>query len=75
MPLHRNECSACGTRYRVLSLPGSECDSACPTCGGRDARRLLPRVAVQFKGSGFYRTDHPRRESGSESEASTDSEP
>ena len=60
MPLHRNECSACGNLFRTLDLAGAECDAACPACGERNTRRLLPRVAVQFKGHGFYRTDHPR---------------
>lgn len=64
MPLHRNECIACGTRFRVLDLPGVEDDPVCPACGARNARRLLPRVAVQFKGSGFYRTDHGRGAGG-----------
>jgi putative FmdB family regulatory protein len=60
MPLHRNECLSCGHRFRVLELPGDASDAACPVCGGRDARRLLPHVAVQFKGNGFYRTDYAR---------------
>lgn len=61
MPLHRNECSACGNLFRTLELAGEECDAACPACGEQSTRRLLPRFAVQFKGHGFYRTDHARR--------------
>lgn len=68
MPLHRNECSACGNLFRTLDPAGAECDATCPACGERNTRRLLPRVAVQFKGHGFYRTDHarPGRDSASE---------
>ncbi len=60
MPLRRKECVDCGEQFRVLELPGVEHDGVCPACGCREARRLLPHVAVQFRGSGFYRTDHGR---------------
>ena len=61
MPLHRHECDACGNRFRVLALPGAEEETpTCPVCGSAATRRLMPLVAVQFKGSGFYKTDHGR---------------
>jgi len=62
MPLHRHECEVCGHRFRVLVLPGTpDEEPACPNCGSRSTRRKLPLVAVQFKGSGYYRTDHGRK--------------
>jgi putative FmdB family regulatory protein len=60
MPLRRKECAGCGERFRVLEPTGVEQDGTCPACGCRETRRFLPRVAVQFRGSGFYRTDHAR---------------
>jgi len=58
MPLHRHECESCGNRFRVLELPGVESGKpTCPVCGGTSTHRLMPLVAVQFKGSGFYKTD------------------
>jgi putative FmdB family regulatory protein len=61
MPLYRHECGTCGHRFRILELPGMTSVTNCPVCGSRDIRRLLPRVSVQFKGSGYYRTDYGRR--------------
>lgn len=59
MPIHRHECEACGNRYRVLVLPGVDSETpTCPVCGSTASHRLMPLVAVQFKGSGFYKTDH-----------------
>jgi len=61
MPLHRHECEACGNRFRVLVLPGAENETpACPVCGSTASHRLMPLVAVQFKGSGYYKTDYKR---------------
>jgi len=62
MPLHRHECESCGHRFRVLVLPGAENEApTCPVCGGTSSHRLMPLVAVQFKGTGFYKTDHGRK--------------
>lgn len=44
----------------------------CPSCGSRDTQKLLPRVAVQFKGSGFYKTDRSKRTGGSSEERSSE---
>ncbi len=61
MPFHRHECEACGNRFRVLVLPGAENETpACPVCGSTESHRLMPLVAVQFKGSGYYKTDYKR---------------
>jgi len=62
MPLHRHECESCGNRFRVLERPGVDEETpTCPVCGSTKSHRLMPLVAVQFKGSGFYRTDHGRK--------------
>lgn len=65
MPLHRHECESCGHRFRILVAHGTENDApTCPACGGVSTRRLMPLVAVQFKGSGFYKTDRGRKGRG-----------
>ena len=65
MPLHRHECESCGHRFRILVTHGTENDApTCPACGGVSTRRLMPLVAVQFKGSGFYKTDRGRKGGG-----------
>ncbi len=62
MPLHRHKCESCGHRFRILVTHGTENDApTCPACGGVSTRRLMPLVTVQFKGSGFYKTDRGRK--------------
>lgn len=79
MPLHRHECESCGHRFRILVAPGTRNDSpTCPKCGGIVTRRMMPLVAVQFTGSGYYKTDHGRKggvrsDKGSEGTESKDS--
>ena len=75
MPLYRNECRTCGYRFRTLEGSTATSVATCPACGSRESRRLLPRVAVQFKGSGFYRTDHSQRGNGAREEGAPDREP
>jgi putative FmdB family regulatory protein len=68
MPLHRHECESCGHRFRILVTHGMQNDTpTCPECGSISTRRMMPLVAVQFKGSGYYKTDHGRK-SGSRSD-------
>jgi putative FmdB family regulatory protein len=62
MPLYRHECEDCGHSFRILVLPGTEEEApVCPACGSTSTHRKLPLVAVQFKGSGYYKTDHGRK--------------
>jgi putative FmdB family regulatory protein len=63
MPLYRNECEACGHRFRILQLHATKSAVSCPACGSLRVRRLLSRALVQFKGSGYYKTDRGRRNS------------
>jgi len=76
MPLHRHECNECGNRFRVLVLPGAEGETpTCPVCGSTSSHRLMPLVAVQFKGSGFYKTDHGRKDGSRSSRGGSDAGP
>lgn len=63
MPVYRYECESCGHEFRVLQEMGSDEPMTCPKCQARNARRLLSRVAVQFKGSGYYKTDRASKRS------------
>lgn len=64
MPYYRYACENCGHEFRVLHLEGVD-NVTCPKCNGTDLKRRLPRVAVQFKGSGYYRTDRANKKSKS----------
>ena len=63
MPFFRYECEKCEHTFRVLHLEGVDENVSCPLCEGTEVRRLLPRVAVQFKGSGYYKTDRANNKS------------
>ena len=78
MPLYRYECESCGNQFTVLVRQQAQGDvPVCPECGNKETRRMVPRVAIQFKGSGYYKTDYARKGKGgsAEAKASPDSKP
>ena len=58
MPFYRYECEDCGTQFRVLQQSGKDAPGPCPSCGAERAKRMLPRIGVIYKGSGYYNTDY-----------------
>jgi len=58
MPFYRYECTECGESFKVLQQNGDREPAVCPACGSKRARRLLPRIGVVYKGSGYYSTDY-----------------
>ena len=63
MPFYRYECENCGHKFRILHFEGVDDVVSCPSCESTDIHRLLHRVAVQFKGSGYYKTDRANNKS------------
>ncbi len=62
MPLYRYRCDSCGSEFTILVRKRSEGDGiVCPDCGSNQTQRVVSRVAIQFKGSGYYKTDYARR--------------
>lgn len=53
MPLYEYVCRACGYRFeRLRSFSEASVATACPRCGGEDARRLLSTfVSYSTKGN------------------------
>ena len=69
MPLYRYECESCSNQFTVLVRQQAQADvPVCPECGSKETRRMVPRVAVQFKGSGYYKTDYARKGKGNSAE-------
>jgi len=58
MPFYRYECRECASVFKVLHLNGSCDPPTCQQCGSTEVKRLLPRIGVIYKGSGYYTTDH-----------------
>jgi putative FmdB family regulatory protein len=63
MPLYEYECERCGHRFEVIQKFSDPLADTCPVCGG-PVRKLMSSPAIQFKGSGFYITDYPKKDSG-----------
>lgn len=57
MPLYEYECVQCRERVEVIQRLSDPPYSHCPKCGG-DMKKLMSAPAIQFKGSGFYKTDY-----------------
>ena len=65
MPLYEYECSACKHRFELLQKFSDDPAKTCPKCGRRVAR-LLSSPSIQFKGTGWYVTDYPKKGAGAE---------
>ena len=78
MALYEYACEKCGERVEIIQRYSDPPYKHCPKCGG-DMRKLISSPAIQFKGSGFYKTDYaatstaPKAESGTETK--TESKP
>jgi putative FmdB family regulatory protein len=63
MPLYEYACDACGHRFEVIQKYSDPLVETCPKCGA-SVRKLMSSPAIQFKGSGFYITDYPKKDQG-----------
>jgi putative FmdB family regulatory protein len=77
MPLYEYECNDCKKRHEILQKLSDPPQEHCPQCGG-SMRKLISTPAIQFKGSGFYKTDYASAsskapESSSKSETKSES--
>lgn len=78
MPLYEYQCTNCGERAEILQRVNDPPYEHCPKCGA-EMKKLLSAPAIQFKGSGFYKTDYASKpaaapETKSESKAEAKSE-
>jgi putative FmdB family regulatory protein len=72
MPLYEYECKKCHHRFEKIQKFSDPHMKKCPDCRGPVAL-VISAPAVQFKGSGWYVTDYPKKSSGSSS-SSADNE-
>jgi putative FmdB family regulatory protein len=64
MPLYEYECKKCGHRFEKIQKFSDKMVKKCPECGGV-VEQMISAPAGQFKGSGWYVTDYPKKSSGS----------
>jgi len=70
MPNYEYLCKKCGHRFEQIRKFSDKHLKKCPECGGV-LEQVISAPAVQFKGSGWYVTDYPKK--GSSSAASSPS--
>lgn len=70
MPLYEYACKNCGERVEIIQKLSDPPYTICPKCGG-EMKKLISSPAIQFKGSGFYKTDYANS-SASKSEAKSE---
>jgi putative FmdB family regulatory protein len=73
MPLYEYQCQSCKERSEILQKISDPPYSHCPKCGG-EMKKLLSSPAIQFKGSGFYKTDYSSKPAPSESKSESKAE-
>src|SRR5208282_4394178 len=61
VPLHEFQCRKCGHRFERIQKFSDSDPRKCPKCGAGKLERLLHAPTLQFKGSGWYATEHPSK--------------
>lgn len=60
MPTYQYRCTACHKEEEIIQKISEQPLTQCPHCSELTFKRVPPRqVAIQFQGSGFYKTDYP----------------
>ena len=60
MPLYEYQCESCAKRFERIQKYSDPPIDTCPSCGAH-VKKLMSSPAIQFKGSGFYITDYPKK--------------
>lgn len=74
MPFYRYKCDICGYTFKVLQSVNGNSVIACENCGAESMRRVLSRIGVVYKGSGFYSTDYNRKKDSNSKKEDKDSD-
>ena len=62
MPIYEYQCKKCRETTEVLQKAKDKPLEKCPKCGGPVVKRISS-PAIQFKGTGWYITDYPKKDS------------
>ena len=58
MPTFDFRCGSCSHVWEWTRPFGRKTSPPCPSCGSKKTEKLLSPPSVQFRGAGFYKTDH-----------------
>ena len=72
MPLYEYLCKKCGHRFEKIRKFSDKQLRKCPECGGV-IEQVISAPAVQFKGSGWYVNDYPKKGAGSAASSASSS--
>jgi putative FmdB family regulatory protein len=72
MPNYEYLCKKCGHRFEQIRKFSDKQLRKCPECGGV-IEQVISAPAVQFKGSGWYVNDYPKKGAGAASSSSSSS--
>ena len=59
-PCTEYQCESCAKRFERIQKYSDPPIETCPSCGSH-VKKLMSSPAIQFKGSGFYITDYPKK--------------
>ncbi len=66
MPLYEYRCLNCDAHFEKIQKFSDPPIKTCEACGGK-LEQLLSSPAIQFKGTGWYITDYPKKSSAQSS--------
>jgi putative FmdB family regulatory protein len=69
MPIYEYQCKSCNERHEIIQKFSDTPLEHCPKCGA-EMKKLISSPAIQFKGSGFYKTDYASSSSKGDSKSS-----
>ena len=72
MPNYEYLCNKCGHRFEQIRKFSDKQLRKCPECGGV-IEQVISAPAVQFKGSGWYVNDYPKKGAGSAASSASSS--
>jgi putative FmdB family regulatory protein len=73
VPLYEYQCKVCHHRFEKIQKFSDPLVTECPECGEDEVEQMISAPAVQFKGTGWYVTDYPKKGSHSASASKSDS--
>jgi len=73
MPLYEYQCIQCSERVEIIQKLSDPPYSHCPKCGA-EMKKLFSAPAIQFKGSGWYKTDYASKPASSETKSESKTE-
>lgn len=57
LPTYHYRCKNCNYDFTEQQSFSDDPITVCPKCGEEQVRKIYSAVPIEFKGSGFYRTD------------------